>query len=79
MAQARDGDALHEEHHARQVGRLHFRRLQRPHVLGGKLLRVQTEQLSWEKQGKCSPAVAVAVAVAMDGVPGSRGDTRSVT
>lgn len=46
VAKARDVYSLQEEHHAGQVGLLHLRRLEWPHVLGGKLLGVQTEELS---------------------------------
>lgn len=44
--QARDVYPLHEEHHAGQVGFLHFCWLKRPHVFGGKFFSVQTEKFS---------------------------------
>lgn len=48
-AQARDVHPLHEEHHAGEVGFLHFCWLKWPHVFGGKFFSVQTEKFSLKK------------------------------
>lgn len=48
-AQACDVHPLHEEHHAGQVGFLHFCWLKWPHVFGGKFFSVQTEKFSLKK------------------------------
>jgi hypothetical protein len=48
-AQACNVHPLHEEHHASQVGFLHFRWLKGPHVFGGKFFSVQTEKFSLKK------------------------------